>query len=112
MLFSGGYGVRITNPILVYFGNVLFFAIIYSTLPYLDECNPSGMAIKNEVIRVYIPDCGLSIDAIGNIIYGSILISSLSIFGTVEVLGMGENSNCYSDINIYCVIGNWSYSFG
>lgn len=84
-----GYGVKIINPIISYFVNTIVFSIIYSILPYIPCIPNSGMSINNELLYVY-TDSGFMFSEFLNIIYGSFLISSISVFGIVDVCGIAR----------------------
>lgn len=81
-----GYGVKIINPIISYFINAIVFSIIYSLLPYIPNIPNSGMTIDNELIYIY-TESGFVLSEFWHLIYGSFLISSLSVFGNLDVCG-------------------------
>lgn len=83
-----GYGVRLLNPVLSFFINCIFFSIIYSILPVLNE--ESGMAISGDVIHVISNPLGINFIEYFKILYGSFLISSLSVIGDIDFVGYAK----------------------
>lgn len=84
-----GYGVKIINPIVSYFVNTIVFSIIYSILPYISFIPTSGMSLNGEILYVCDDSCFIFSDFL-NIIYGSFLISSISVFGNIDVCGIAR----------------------
>lgn len=82
-----GYGVKVSNPVIAYFVNCAVFSIVYSVLPFFDV--KSGILTKNQVIHVF---DGTHFDFCNylEILYSSILISSLSVFGDIHVVGIAK----------------------
>lgn len=83
-----GYGVKIINPVITFFINTILFSVIYSLLPYNLYLTEAGMSINNKLVYIYNTDTGVLISEYLKILYGSFLISSLSIFGSVDVHGI------------------------
>jgi len=83
-----GYGVRIINPVITFFVNCIFFSIVYSLLPIFDF--NSGIRISDKIIIVFNGNFHTGILAYLEILYSSILISSLSLFGNIDVAGFGK----------------------
>ena len=83
-----GYGVRIINPVIAFFVNSLLFSIMYSILPLINS--NSGIKISNKIIIVFNGDLCSSALSYLEVLYSSILISSLSVFGDIDVVGYGK----------------------
>lgn len=83
-----GYGTKIANPVIGFFINSVFFSIVYAILPYIFK--DSGMKTSSDIIYVIGPDLGTSLLRYLDILYGSILISSLSVFGNIDVAGWAK----------------------
>ena len=84
-----GYGVKIWNPVIAFFINTFFFSLIYSLLPLLAP--NSGLSINNNLINIWDGNnIYLAIEDYLQVMYCSFLISSLSVFGSIDVLGVGK----------------------
>lgn len=85
--FFWGYGVRILNPIKSFCISIFIFSLIYAVLPYLDS--NSGLLYDEQILKVFDGSC-LSMSTYLDILYNSFLISSLSIFGSTNVIGYAK----------------------
>lgn len=85
--FFWGYGVRISNPIKSFTLSIIFFSIIYSVIPYIDS--QSGLLYNDEILKIFEDSC-LNFSTYLDILYNSFLISSLSIFGSITVVGYAK----------------------
>jgi hypothetical protein len=84
-----GYGVRIVNPMISFFINLFFFAILYVLSPYIFS-EPSGMCIDQNLLFVYTQEEGFCVANFFEILYGTTLISALSAFGSIAVIGFAR----------------------
>nr|WP_319270541.1 pentapeptide repeat-containing protein [uncultured Draconibacterium sp.] len=82
-----GYGVKVTNPVIGFFVNALWFSGIYSVLPLF--CSSCGIKKGTDIITVFTKN-GFDLSNYLEILYSSILISSLSVFGDVSVSGAAK----------------------
>lgn len=83
-----GYGVKFVNPVVSFFVNCIIFSIIYSVLPLFDST--SGMTISGNIIHVIYSPCSVSFVEFFKVLYGSFLISSLSVFGEIDLIGYAK----------------------
>jgi hypothetical protein len=85
--FFWGYGVKISHPVISFFLSTLFFSIIYTLLPLIDS--KSGVSVANSIINVSSPDGQGFLDFL-RILYCSILVSSFSVFGSIDIVGYAQ----------------------
>lgn len=83
-----GYGVRVKNPLIAFFINCIIFSLIYSFLPFVD--NNSGIEFDDKILTVFSSNGGINYNGYLNVLYWSILISSLSVFGNMNVVGYAK----------------------
>ncbi|HMG13898.1 MAG TPA: pentapeptide repeat-containing protein [Saprospiraceae bacterium] len=83
-----GYGVRILNPVIVFFLNSILFSVLYSILPLL---NPnSGIKYYGKIVNLFNETFAVGLIKYFEILYSSILISCLSLFGDIDIVGYGR----------------------
>ncbi len=83
-----GYGVKAWNPVIAFFVNAFVFSLLYACLPVLIP--GSGIMVSGNLVSI-IDECNLFNPAsYFNSLYGSLLISSLSVFGSVDMAGYGK----------------------
>ncbi|MET1281332.1 pentapeptide repeat-containing protein [Vibrio navarrensis] len=81
-----GYGIKIENPIYAFFLNIVFFSLVYTLIPLLHS---DGIALDGDLLSPLSCTENGFIEYL-NLVYISLLISCLSVFGDVSIVGVAK----------------------
>ncbi|MDB1122247.1 pentapeptide repeat-containing protein [Vibrio algarum] len=81
-----GYGVKVKNPIISFLLNIFFFSLIYMVIPLI---NNQGVMLDGDLLSPLSCNSNGLVEYL-NLVYISLLISCLSVFGDISLIGIAK----------------------